>query len=143
MKDLIAKFEADQAKKRVSALYLWNSKWISVMPIRKIVFFLLQLLIVRLQAKPPVKRPMDFDDFNGNESIQKMSKSQFSDYLRRFDEVERIHDMRRMKKNNSYRVVYLVEFKDSFEFEWVEASTIKRDYPRELCEFYEQCITWE
>lgn len=86
---------------------------------------------------------MDSDDFNGNEPIQKMHKGQFNEYLRTFLEVERIHDMQREKKNKSYQVIYLVEFKDSYEFEWVDAGTVKRDYPRKLCEFYEQCITWE
>lgn len=85
---------------------------------------------------------MDSDDFNGN-SPAKMTKSQFNDYLRNFVEVECIHDMRRMKKNKTYQISYLVEFKDSDEFEWVDANTVKHDFPLKLIEFYETCITWE
>lgn len=90
-----------------------------------------------------MKRQMDSDDFNGNSPIGKMSKWQFNDYLRSFDEIECIHDMRRIMKNNSQRFVYLVEFKDSDQFEWIDEHTVKRDYPQKLCEFYEAYIEWE
>lgn len=90
-----------------------------------------------------MKRQMDFDNFYEYPSIQKMSKYEFNDYLRSFTEIECIHDMRRIKENNSYQVIYEVEFKDADEHEWIDAKTLKRDYPQKLCEFYETCISWE
>lgn len=72
-----------------------------------------------------------------------MAELQFNNYLRSFVEIERIHDMRRVRKNKAYQIIYQVEFKDSDEYEWVDASIVKRDYPSKLCDFYETCITWE
>lgn len=144
MKDLIAEFEANQVKKRVSLSFFLKFQMNLLNSNSNLqYFFLLQFAIVWSQSKPAVKRSMYSDDYNGNEPVRKMSKEQFSDYLRSFVQIERILDMRREKKNNSYQVIFLVEFKDSYEFEWIDATTVKRDYPRALCEFYEQCITWE
>lgn len=138
MKDLINQFET----KRVSAIFFHNSNEFLLSMIFEFDFVAVFSCICAPQPKP-MKRRMDSDDFNGNSPVKTMSKSQFYDYLRRFDEIETIHDMRRMKKNNSHRIIYLVEFKDSNKYEWVDANTIKRDYPQKLCEFYETCITWE
>lgn len=72
-----------------------------------------------------------------------MTQRNFTDYLYGLQELVCIHDMRRMTKTKDAQLIYLVEFKDSDKYEWIDSDIMKRNYPRKLIEFYEKFIKWE
>lgn len=86
---------------------------------------------------------MDSDEWNGYATASSITQKTFTEYLNSFEEVVRIHDMKRLKKNKTTRISFLVEFKDADKLQWIDANTVKRYYPQKLIEFYETCITWE
>lgn len=143
MRQLIAEFEMKNGgcskKKRTKPVRTWNyfeSIYFRVNLIRLYLLYPQRKTFQRvIKVKNENTKSSDDNDSDDNDNLKPLVKRSY-----KWDkDIEMIHDMKRSNGD----ILYMVEYRNTGELEWVSRQILVAQNPFKIIEFYETCITWE